>query len=287
MVALRGIYPKMSPQDSNASSPLSKRFVSLFARGHVVRSIELALANARIASRERADIGARETRIDIEGDVSVVVAVLGSFHSEVVISAPREAHQRFGVVIAALRGIAKLREQATKPAAKLPGRPRVSRPLAAGFARQLARLGITPLLPVNTLGEFLRELAKHPFGRLEFGAPARVLRQADDCVFHDLVLIATRVVDIVERVLGGCPRCGYLGQFSCLQGFRPNLSETQLTRFREDYTVTYRDKSHLGRLHLTLGTGHSKSRCASIHWALDGNLLVLTRIGAHGRNAQS
>lgn len=270
-----------------ASAPLSKRFVSHFAYGDVVRSIELALDNARIAPRVRTDVGTRETRIDIEGDVSVVIGVLGSFHSEVVVSAPREAHGRFGVLLAALRGINKLREKASIPVAKRPGRPRASRPLAAGFACQLARLGIVPLIPVNTLGEFLRELAKHPFGRLEFGAPPRVIRQADDCVFHDLVLIATRVVDIVLCVLHGCPRCGYLGQFSSLQGFRPNLSETQLTMYREDYTVTYRDKSHLGRLHLTLGNSHSKRRCASIHWALDGHILVLTRIGAHGRAAQS
>ena len=275
-----------SSHSSNEAPILEKRFESQRPFGDLVRALELSLDNHRVAPRVRHDIGTREVQIELKSDVTIIATALESYRTHVVVSTRRDNDRAFGAAVAAVRAIPRIRER--KPDDQRgPGRSRVSRPVADIYAAQLARLGITSPVPVNSLEQFLRILAAHPFTRLEVAIPERVLVQAKKCRFHNPVLLAERVTDILFRSLNRCPRCGHFETYRIVPGFRSNLSDTQLQQFGEDYRIVYRGKVYEGRLHLTIGVGHSKRRCASIHWCLEDGLLVLTRIGTHGRNAHS
>lgn len=280
---------KNTNTSSNSSSEapiLEKRFECQRAFGDLMRVLELSLDNHRIAPRVRHDIGTREVQIELESDVTIVATAIESYRTHVVISTRRGNIRAFGNAVAAVHSIPRIRERKSKDQ-RGPGRPRVSRPDTELYAAQLLRIGITSPIPVNSLEQFLRILAAHPFTRLEVVIPDRVLGQAKRCRFHNPLLLAERVADILIRSLNRCPRCGHFDTYHFIPGFRSNLSDTQLNQFGEDYRITHKGKVYEGRLHLTIGVSHSKNRCASIHWCLEDGLLVLTRIGTHGRNAHS
>jgi hypothetical protein len=278
--------PYSNPSSGSSSPILEKRFESRRPLGELVRAIELTLANSRLVPYVRNDLSPRDISIQIHTGVIIAIRALGSYHLQVTVSARRDQEKDFGIALVAIRAVHRLREKKAIDTQGR-GRPRVSRPDSAVYRAQLDRLGITSPTPINTLEEFLRILSTHPFSRLQFVAPDRVLRQASDCVFRNPTLLAERVTDILMRSLEACPHCGHLALYGVIPGFRPNLSETQLNQFREDYTIRYKDRVYVGRLHITIGVSHSKGRCASIHWSFENGLLILTRIGAHGRNAQS
>jgi hypothetical protein len=279
--------PDSNPSSNSSEAPiLEKRFESRRHLSDLVRAIELSLVNSGLVPYVRTDVSPRDISIELHTGVMIAIRALGSYHLQLTVSARRSQEKAFGVALVAIRAVRGLREK--KPIdTQGRGRPRVSRPESAGYLAQLNRLGITTVTPTNSLEEFLRILSTHPFSRLQFVAPERVLRQASDCVFRNPVLLAERVTDILLRSLEACPHCGHLALYGVIPGFRPNLSETQLNQFREDYTTRYKDQVYVGRLHLTIGVSHSKGRCASIHWSFENGLLILTRIGTHGRNAHS
>jgi len=73
-----------------------------------------------------------------------------------------------------------------------------------------------------------------------------------------------------------------------LRGYRPRLSDTQLTAYRDDYVAIYDGEEFVGEMHVTIGRG-GEADCLSIHWAYcpKRRLIIITRCGTHGRSARS
>ena len=73
-----------------------------------------------------------------------------------------------------------------------------------------------------------------------------------------------------------------------LRGYRPRLSDTQLTAYRNDYVAVYDGEEFVGEMHVTIGVG-GEADCLSIHWAYcpKRRLIIITRCGTHGRSARS
>jgi hypothetical protein len=73
-----------------------------------------------------------------------------------------------------------------------------------------------------------------------------------------------------------------------LRGYRPRLSDTQRTAYRDDYTAIYDGEEFVGEMHVTIGRG-GEADCLSIHWAYcrKRRLIIITRCCTHGRTARS
>lgn len=73
-----------------------------------------------------------------------------------------------------------------------------------------------------------------------------------------------------------------------LRGYRPRLSDTQLTAYRDDYVAIYDGEEFVGEMHVTIGRG-GEADCLSIHWAYcpKRRLIIITRCSTHGRSARS
>lgn len=73
-----------------------------------------------------------------------------------------------------------------------------------------------------------------------------------------------------------------------LRGYRPRLSDTQLTAYRDDYVAIYDGEEFVGEMHVTIGRG-GEAECLSIHWAYcpKRRLIIITRCSTHGRSARS
>lgn len=73
-----------------------------------------------------------------------------------------------------------------------------------------------------------------------------------------------------------------------LRGYRPRLSDTQRTAYRDDYAAIYDGEEFVGEMHVTIGRG-GEADCLSIHWAYcrKRRLIIITRCCTHGRTARS
>jgi hypothetical protein len=67
------------------------------------------------------------------------------------------------------------------------------------------------------------------------------------------------------------------------------LSDTQEQKYGAHYDAEHDGKVLRGRMHITLGCGHSPADCMSIHFAVceDCGAIIITRFGEHGPTARS
>jgi hypothetical protein len=67
------------------------------------------------------------------------------------------------------------------------------------------------------------------------------------------------------------------------------LSDTQEQKYGSHYDAMHDGKLLRGRMHITLGFGHSPADCMSIHFAVceDCGAIIITRFGEHGPTARS
>jgi hypothetical protein len=123
----------------------------------------------------------------------------------------------------------------------------------------------------------------------------KALRQARDSGFRypEHVDQALRRLTVAARLInmglapGDTLREVYMTKAG-LRGYRPRLSDTQLTEYRNDYVAVYDGEEFVGEMHVTIGVG-GEADCLSIHWAYcpKRRLIVITRCGTHGRSARS
>lgn len=265
---------------SNDSTPaLSRHFITHRPIGEVVRSIETALDLAQLTARARENIGACEVRIDLAG-ASLSITAQASFRTEVRASARHGENGLYGKMLNVVRGIGRLREQRR---ARVVSR-HTRRPPVLGYAEQLARLGLRGD-GIDTFQGFVDAIAISGVAIVT----AKARRGACDCRYRDRESLARTMVDIILLTRKRAPGCCDRDLYASLRGFRLNLSDSQLTEHRADYLAAHEGCEYLGRLHVTLGVGHSPERCASVHWAIRGvsGPVVFTRIGQHGTNAHS
>jgi hypothetical protein len=252
----------------------------------VTRRLSLALSSRRFVSNPT-EHSPRRARFAPDLDVLITVYVLGSNLCQITLDGAPVSTSTQGLLIDAIRSLGRVRES------KSPGRtarapkafPAVSPKQDVSYDNLLRRLGVQTGIHVGALHGFLLVASDHLVGRLV--VPPAVMTQARDCSFLRPEALAEILTDILLIVAKGPQRRSDRETFGHLPGFRGNLSETQLNRYRSDYALWVDGKERVGRLHCTLGSGFSPNTCASIHWVVDGPRLILTRIGAHGRNAQS
>lgn len=270
------------------SAPFAYRrhFIIRQSLGDVTRRLRLALSIRRFVSNPT-EHSPRRSRFAPDTDVQITVYVLGSNLCQITLDGAPVCTSARGLLIDAIRSLGRVRGSKTAGRSSRPAKPfpvASAKPDVA-YDDLLRRLGIQTGVHVGALHGFLLVAFDHLGGRLV--VPSAVMAQARDCSFLRPQALAGILTDILLIVAKGPQRRSDLETFGHLPGFRGNLSETQLTRFRSDYALWVDGLERIGRLHCTLGTGFSPNTCASIHWVVDGPRVILTRIGAHGRNAQS
>ena len=119
----------------------------------------------------------------------------------------------------------------------------------------------------------------------------KAYRQAKDSGFRfpDQVEQALRCLAIAAKLLnsglspGDTLRDVYQTRAG-LRGYRPRLSDTQLSSYRDDYAAFFDGEEFVGEMHVTIGRG-GEADCLSIHWAYcpKRRLIIVTRCGKHGR----
>lgn len=287
---------------SAPSSPFHVR--RFFSRRHLLdvgRLLGLALHLRRYVSLPAESLPTA-LRFEPDAGATILVRVAEGGMCEILVMADPSYGSRFGLLVDAARSIGRVRELRSEKGVRSPGSTwslsyedspaaapappaKPAAPTGLAYNDLLRRLGITRAYNVGALHGFLNVVEEQLGGQLV--VPGCVMRQARDCAFKrpvDLAAIVTEVLRIHSSgPQGACDKA----TFGHLPGFRLNLSDTQLRRFRSDYAVVVDGVEYVGRLHCTLGSGFSPSTCASVHWASDPVRVVLTRIGEHGRNAQS
>ena len=199
----------------------------------------------------------------------------------VIIKAQLSDSAWFGDVIAAMRHIKGMRE------IEVP-QPTISKAnrydLKMELSQQLVRLGIRNNHP-ETLLDFADALVLAGFAIV----PSKVRKQIEDCVYYAPERLAAVMVDVILRTETRTAGCCDRECYKDIKGFRLNLSETQLTKFRQDYIVHHAGIELVGRLHVTLGACYSPQKTASIHWYVQGvtGPVVFCLVGAHGRARRS
>lgn len=123
----------------------------------------------------------------------------------------------------------------------------------------------------------------------------KALRQAEDSGFRhpDQVAQSLNALAVAGGLLNaGVPSGQMLRDVyvlkAGLRGYRPRLSDTQLTAYRDDYAAVYDGEEFVGHMHVTIGVG-GEADCFSMHWAYcpRRRVIVITRCGKHGRSARS
>lgn len=199
----------------------------------------------------------------------------------ITVMAPLKSKQWYGQMLAAVRQICGAERVACEIGSLDETAPVDSAP---AFGKQLARLGLDAG-EVDSLEGFVDAIAES--GVAIVTDKARQLASA--CVYRKPAKLAQVMVDVILRTGARSLGCNDQLLYGTLSGFRVNLSESQLTQFRADYVTRHDGQEYLGRLHVTLGVGHSPAKCASVHWDIQGvsGPVVFTRIGQHGRNAST
>lgn len=145
----------------------------------------------------------------------------------------------------------------------------------------------------RSVGEVVKSFV-HDASKLVRFAP-KALRQAEDSGFRhpEQVTQALNALATAAGLLNAGVPSGLmirdLYQLKAgLRGYRPRLSDTQLTAYRNDYVAVYDGEEFVGEMHVTIGVG-GEADCLSIHWAYcpKRRLIIITRCGTHGRSARS
>ena len=143
------------------------------------------------------------------------------------------------------------------------------------------------------IGEVVKSFVHDASKPLRFAPKA--LRQAEDSGFRHPEQVAQALNGLVTAaglLNAGVPSGDTLREVyqvkAGLRGYRPRLSDTQLTAYRDDYVAIYDVEEFVGEMHVTIGRG-GEADCLSIHWAYcpKRRLIIITRCGTHGRSARS
>lgn len=145
----------------------------------------------------------------------------------------------------------------------------------------------------HTVGEVVISFMHEASKPIAFAPKA--IRQAEDCGFRHPGHVAQTLhsLAVAAGILNaGVPSGVMLRDVyklkAGLRGYRPRLSDTQLTAYRDDYVAIYDGEEFVGEMHVTIGVG-GVADCFSIHWAYcpKRRVIVITRCGTHGRSARS
>jgi hypothetical protein len=121
---------------------------------------------------------------------------------------------------------------------------------------------------------------------------SKAIQQAKDCVYWDgeaLREILERLYFAAQRMREGghqgVTRATFFVKYVNLRGFRAHISNTQATKYREDYVAMHNGKEILGRMHVTIGARHNEAGCMSVHFEYcpDCERIIIVRCGKHGR----
>jgi len=124
----------------------------------------------------------------------------------------------------------------------------------------------------------------------------KAIQQAKDSVFRDGAAVGEtleRLYFAAQRMREGghkgITRDTFFKKYVNLRGFRAHISNTQATKFREDYVAEHKSKEILGRMHVTIGARHNEAGCMSIHFEFcpDCQRIIIIRCGKHGRTYHS
>jgi hypothetical protein len=145
----------------------------------------------------------------------------------------------------------------------------------------------------HTVGEVVISFMHEASKPIAFAPKA--LRQAEDCGFRHPGHVAQTLhsLAVAAGILNAGVPSGVMLRdvyklMAGLRGYRPRLSDTQLTAYRDDYVAIYDGEEFVGEMHVTIGVG-GEADCMSIHWAYcpKRRVIVITRCGTHGRSARS
>lgn len=121
---------------------------------------------------------------------------------------------------------------------------------------------------------------------------SKAIQQAKDCVYWDgeaLREILERLYFAAQRMREGghqgVARTTFFVKYVNLRGFRPHISHTQATKYRDDYVAVHNGKEILGRMHVTIGARHNEAGCMSVHFEYcpECERIIIVRCGKHGR----
>ena len=147
----------------------------------------------------------------------------------------------------------------------------------------------------QNVAQFVDECMTNPdiVGRVVFASKAQDMALV--CPFrhvHQLEPIIVKLTIAAGLIRGGLHRGMSSKDFWELEVGLPvtlQLSDTQEKKFGSHYDAVHDGKLLRGRMHITLGAGHSPADCMSIHFAVceDCGAIVITRFGEHGPTASS
>jgi len=150
--------------------------------------------------------------------------------------------------------------------------------------------------PAVSVWKVVSEFMDDPQKSRHVGFASKAIQQAKDCVYWDgeaLRVILERLYFAAQRMREGghkgITRDTFFKKYVNLRGFRAHISNTQATKFREDYVAEHNGKEILGRMHVTIGARHNEAGCMSIHFEFcpDCQRIIIIRCGKHGRTYHS
>jgi hypothetical protein len=150
--------------------------------------------------------------------------------------------------------------------------------------------------PTVSVWKVVTEFNDDPLKSRHVVFASKAIQQAKDCVFWD----ADAFGEILERLYfaaqrmregghKGITRDTFFKKYVNLRGFRAHISNTQATKYREDYVAVHNGKEILGRMHVTIGARHNEAGCMSIHfeYCTECQRIIIIRCGKHGRTYHS
>jgi hypothetical protein len=215
-------------RDENFGDSLISEFVS----GRTLRELDSAIKLV-LFCRRSSGLPVRGEGPDVisyeQANAGIIFLCKRENSVRVIIKAQLDDSAWFGDVIAAVRHIKGMKE------IEVP-QPTISKAnrydLKMELSQQLVRLGIRNNHPA-TLLEFADVLISAGFAIV----PSKVRKQIEDCVYYAPERLAAVIVDVIMRTQTRTAGCCDRECYKDIKGFRLNLSETQLTQFRKDYTV--------------------------------------------------
>jgi len=148
--------------------------------------------------------------------------------------------------------------------------------------------------PASSVREVIDDLIKDPTWSTYVEVLPEALETADDCPYLQLerlqqCLKALAVFAALRRTSIGQSAEQLAGECGLANVYRPHISFTASSRYRQDYVARWNGTQHLLREHLTLGGSCNDRRCMSVHfiWDSASGRLVIGRLGRHGTNTLS
>ncbi len=149
--------------------------------------------------------------------------------------------------------------------------------------------------PAQSVAQFVDECMENPQmqGRVVFTAKAQDL--ALTCPFRhvrQLEQVMVKLTLAAGLIRGGLHRGMSSKDFWEKEIGLPvtlQLSDTQEQKYGSHYDAMHDGKLLRGRMHVTLGSGHSPADCMSVHFAVceDCGAIIVTRCGEHGPTAHA